>query len=279
MKQLSHESRALLAEVRRSEHLSQADKARIRSKLAQRIGAGLAVGTALTATAAAAEAAHGGALAGALAWLPAVSKVVGVIVITGAVGAGVAKVTRPDARTAPVPAEVVPRVNGSHRAQPAIAASVVTRAAAVAVTETGVGNVEPEASVPPLQRSKPLIPSPSKPVQREAAARTSGEVSARLDDTATDRLTDQVAAIRTARAAIREGDPRAALAILDREMPAGRATALAPEAALARVAAYCRLGQTEAARHAAEQFQRDYPQSPLTARLREPCAGASSPHP
>jgi outer membrane protein assembly factor BamD (BamD/ComL family) len=88
-----------------------------------------------------------------------------------------------------------------------------------------------------------------------------------------DHLSRQVTAIREARVAIRGGDARAALAALDRELPEGGAGALAPEAALARVAAYCRLGDIESARRVANRFAAQYPQSPLVVRMRESCAG------
>jgi hypothetical protein len=91
-----------------------------------------------------------------------------------------------------------------------------------------------------------------------------------------DRLSHQVAAIRAARIAIRNGDARGALAALERDLPEGQAGALAPEADLARVAAYCHLGDVVSARRIASRFVAQYPRSPLVVRMRESCAGVPS---
>jgi hypothetical protein len=273
VKDLSRESRALLAEVRQVEHLNATDKARIRGKLTHRIGAGLALGTALTASATVAEAAHAGALATVVAWLPAAAKVVSAVALTGAVGVGVVKVAHlgsPSAATS-VPAVV----GGVPSATPRAHGGLLPAPAAAAAVPADVGIPPSEQTTQPALRqqlsttkrlSVALPVASAAPVQGNEVPPATG-----------DHLVNQVAAIRVARAAIRQGDAHAALAALDREFPEGQAGALAPEAALARVAAYCRLGQVQVARHTVDLFSLQFPDSPLVARMRNSCAAEVGP--
>jgi len=270
MKDLSRESRALLAEVRRVEHLNPTDKARLHAKLTHRIGAGLALGTALTTSATIAEAARAGALATVVAWLPAAAKVVSVVALTGAVSVGVVKVAHigSPSVTAAVPvavsgaaASAVPRAQVSSLPAPAITTPLPADVSAPQRAQN-TEPVLPQTPVVPNKRplAAPLPGAPAAPVQGAEAPPSAG-----------DHLVNQVAAIRVARAAIRQGDARAAIAALDREFPEGQAGALAPEAALVRVVAYCRLGQVQAARHAVDRFSLQFPDSPLIARMRNSC--------
>lgn len=273
MKDLSRESRVLLAEVRRAEHLNPTDKARIRSKLTHRIGAGLALGTALTASATVAEAAHAGALATVVAWLPAAAKVVSVVALAGAVSVGVVKVAH---RGSPSVAASAPSVVGGVASQTPRAPMDSLPAHTVATP------APPDVSVPQSQeKTEPAWPQQVLTSRRSSVALPVAPVGLEqgnaVPSSAADRLVNQVAAIRVARGAIRQGDAHAALVALDREFPEGQAGALAPEAALARVAAYCRLGQVQAARHTVDRFSLQFPDSPLVARMRNSCVAEAGP--
>jgi len=269
MKDLSRESRALLAEVRRVEHLNPTDKARIHTQLTRRIGAGLALGTALTASATVAEAAHSGALAAVVAWLPAAAKLVSVVALTGAVSVGVVKVAHiasPSVTaSAPAAISVVPSAMPGAQVGLLPARAIATAAPVDITAAQSEQNAEPGLPQRLVVPNKRLSAAPP-PVAPAAPAQ-----GAEVPPLAGDHLVNQVAAIRRARAAIRQGDARAAIVALDREFPEGQAGALAPEAALARVGAYCRLGQVQAARHTVDRFSLQFPDSPLIARMRDSC--------
>ncbi|GEM_PF-1484965 len=277
MKELTRESRALLALARRSEHLTPAVKARIYHKLSQRLGAAAGVGGALTAAAAVAKATQVGAGTIAVAWLPVAAKVLGVVALTGAVSVGVVKVTRTS--TSKPPASVSVAAGSVAWPVNALAARQVPAASVTAQASGLPGSAVAAAATAPVAIS-PVSAKRSTSAalvteERRGAARSTDEHRMPVQREVPDGLASQVAAIRAARAALRDGNPRAALAVLDRTMPDGHPGALAPEAALARVAAYCRLGQGGAARRTAERFLSQNPTSPLASRLRESCVGIS----
>jgi hypothetical protein len=272
MNQLSRESRALLAAARHGELTSEADRVRIRGKLSRRLAAGLAMGTAVTASATAAEAAHSGVLAAVAAWLPGAAKVIGVVAVTGAVGVGVVQVARNSADSPKAPATAV-----SSSLQPRVARP----AAGVAAAAPAVDAPEPPAQVSKQQQESAAVVTPAiaaKPATRSAmppAPAAEAPVSADAPSLQGDSLGSQVSAIREARAAIRRGDPQAAMAAIDQQFPEGQASPLEPEATLARISALCRLGNAAAARRVAEQFLARFPESPLAERMRGSCAYVS----
>ena len=132
----------------------------------------------------------------------------------------------------------------------------------------------------PTEKSEPL--AQSAPVLQQLPA-ANGKPAARVAvtpvpaapapaDAPSDNLSSQVSAIREARAAMRRGEPQAAIAAIDRQFPEGQASTMEPEATLARVAALCRLGDVVTARRVADRFLARFPESPLGARLRGSCA-------
>ena len=271
MNQLSRESRALLAAARHGELTSEADRVRIRGKLSRRLAAGLAMGTAVTASATAAEAAHTGVLATVAAWLPGAVKVIGVVAVTGAVSVGVVQVVRTSADSPKAPATVV-----SSSLQPRLARPAAGAVAAVDAPETPsqVSGLQQEPA--PVVQQTPAITA--KPAMRGAlppAPVADAPVSDDVPNSPGDNLGSQVSAIREARAAIRRGDPQAAIAAIDQQFPEGQASPLEPEATLARISALCRLGNAAAARRVAEQFLARFPESPLAERMRGSCAYVS----
>jgi hypothetical protein len=85
-------------------------------------------------------------------------------------------------------------------------------------------------------------------------------------------LARELEQVRAADAAIRAGDGDAALAAADAYLRAHPTGTFAPEARFHRIAALCLLGHKDAAREAAAAFERDYPSSPLRARVAALCA-------
>lgn len=84
-------------------------------------------------------------------------------------------------------------------------------------------------------------------------------------------LARQLAQVQAAADAVRAGDGAAALARADAYLKIHPTGTFAPEARLHRAAALCLLGQVDAARSAAAAFERDYPTSPLVARIAAVC--------
>ena len=269
MNELSRESRALLAAARHRDGLSTADKDRIRGKLTRRLGAGLALGSAVTASATVAEAAHTTVMATVASWLPAAAKVLGVVALAGGVTVGVVHVSHPTARTT---AAVAPAARNATpaRVEPAARTREVPRPALV--PDEPAQEVKPEVAQPPApvrEAASSAKREPRNPNTPLAAADSQPVNDAVAVD---DGLSNQVAAIREARAAIRRGDGRAALAAIDRGLPQGQSGPLEQEATLARVSALCLLGDVATARRTAEQFLARFPGSLLASRIRSSCA-------
>jgi pentatricopeptide repeat protein len=85
-----------------------------------------------------------------------------------------------------------------------------------------------------------------------------------------DELSQEVAAIRESRAAIRRGDAKAALDALDRANVA--AGPLDQEVQLAWISAYCLQGNVDKARSLAERLLQRSPDTLLASRVRNSCA-------
>jgi outer membrane protein assembly factor BamD (BamD/ComL family) len=89
-------------------------------------------------------------------------------------------------------------------------------------------------------------------------------------------LTSQIAAIREARLAIRQGNGAAALSALDGAFVQGQSGPLEQEATMARISALCLLGDRARARRTSEQFLSRYPESNLAGKIRSSCAFGDS---
>jgi hypothetical protein len=267
MNDLSRESRALIAAARPREGLRAADKHRIRGKITQRLGAGLALGSAVTASATVAEAAHTTFLGTVAAWLPGAAKVVSVVAIAGGVTVGAVHVAQ---RKAPTLAVVV---NAPRAEVPASHENTKSVPAAQPLSESPLALGEPEVS-PAVVREPPAAKREVRMVH--AASIVNEPVAPPEAKPVDDGLSSQVAAIREARAAIRRGDGASALAALDKGLPQGQGGPLEQEAILARVSALCLLGNVAAAKRAAEQFLARFPDSLLAPRVRNSCAFGAS---
>ncbi len=225
---LSPRSRAILEAARHGDDPSPADRARIRRSLALRIGAGLAAGGAASASASAA--ASGVATAGVL------GKAALAVAILALGGAGYYVAVRPES---PEPG---PSVVGA-QVQPTVLASA--QAAPALVTASAVATDAPPSSSPAVVASVPAAPAVSGP-----------------------DLEREVARLREAHEALRDGKPAEAMNLLDEEP----SEVLVEERAAMRVFALCRMGKREEARAEAEQFLQRWPRSPQAGRVKAACA-------
>src|SRR6185437_11501775 len=113
----------------------------------------------------------------------------------------------------------------------------------------------PVAASPPAH---PTEPAPAEPAGRPV-----------------DRLEAETRDLSEAHAALNEGDPARALALLDEQSTAYADGQLREERAAARVLALCKLGRADEARALAARFLAENPRSMLADRVRSACpAGA-----
>jgi hypothetical protein len=270
MNRLSRESQALLAATRHRDGLSAADKDRVRDKLNRRLGAGLALGSAVTASATVAEAAHTTFVATVAAWLPGAAKVFGLVAIASGVTVGAVRVSQHGAQESAITATAAPLKSIS---KPSLAREL-PQAAPMAQDDRLDRASEPATSSASI-RQLPAIKRDSH--VSIAASVTNEPAPPSVATSADDGLSSQIAAIREARAAIRRGDGRTALAALDQGLPPGQGGPLEQEAVFARVSAFCLLGDVSSAKRTADQFLARFPDSLLVPRLRNSCAyGASN---
>lgn len=276
MTTLGPDSRALVTAARRAatgqdEAMTPADKARIRRKLARQIGLGLASSTAVATTATVAKAAPASWYAGAVTLLPGATKLACAVALSMAVGATVVdvteRVTEPDVPRSP-PAHVITTTHAGARPE----AAVLPAPPGELAGPDARLNAEPRSdSEPPTARS----PRPSAQVRDPAVTDVeSPPLKAVVDDA----LIRQVSVIREARAAIRGGDPAAALRALDTLSSLGGGT-LEQEALLVRVTALCLEGDRAAARRVADELLARFPGSPHVPQLRTTCAFSPEPAP
>jgi len=226
---LSPRSRAILEAARHGDDPSPADRARIRRSLALRIGAGLAAGGAASASASAAGA-SGVATAGVL------GKAALAVAILALGGAGYYVAVRPES-PGPGPSAVGAQV------QPTALASA--QAAPALVTASAVATDAPPTTYSSVVASVPAAPAVSGP-----------------------DLEREVARLREAHVALRDGKPAEAMNLLDEEQP----DVLVEERAAMRVFALCRMGRREEARTEAALFLQRWPRSPQAGRVKAACA-------
>lgn len=89
-------------------------------------------------------------------------------------------------------------------------------------------------------------------------------------------LSEQVTLLKSARQALRAGDPGGALAILSRYASGANSVDMSAEATLLRVEALTGVGRQAEARHLAERFIRSNPDNPLVDRARALAGGSTS---
>ncbi|MBL9106180.1 MAG: hypothetical protein JNL82_34980 [Myxococcales bacterium] len=140
------------------------------------------------------------------------------------------------------------------------------RAAVEAAYQRVFAPSRPTRAAPPPTAARPV----SAPAQQPAPADMPREPAP--EGPPPGDLERQLAQVQAAADAARAGDGAAALARADAYLKIHPTGTFAPEARLHRAAALCLLGQVDAARRAAAEFERDYPTSPLVARIAAVCA-------
>lgn len=285
MTRLTREAQDIIGSGRREDGLAASDRARIRGKLARRLGAGLAAGALIQAGSATAEAARSTWFASLFTWSSAAGKVAVVSVVAAAAGAGFVSapklgldhhsstssssrllVARPNATRQAIPS-ALGRSPSADEIQPAKMdqrAQLSTNEGATAATrreqESPASRLNLATSVQAQQLRTAPIGAEAEPSPVPATPSAVG-----ID------LNQQVAALRHARAAIRQGDGTAALEAIDQGLPPGHFSPLDEESTLSRIMALCQLGRVAEARQYSESFLSRFPQSPLSGQVRNTC--------
>lgn len=285
MTRLTREAQDIVVSGRLGDGLTASDRERIRGKLARRLGAGLAAGALVHAGSAAAEAARSTWAASFFTWGSATGKVVSVAAIVMAAGAGyvgapslglVHREDPPSSLSRAAARVSAPRTTLNPPAERLAPESAELAAPESAAAAEAVRLISIEGATPAVERnggSSASSPSLADvPSPRPQTTGASEEPPA--NDARARRRTDlnhQIDALRQARAAIREGDGKTALGVIDQGLPQGQPSPLEEESSYSRILALCQLGRTAEARQQAEQFLTRFPQSLLSARVRTTC--------
>lgn len=128
-------------------------------------------------------------------------------------------------------------------------------------------NHESEIGVEPASPNVRL--SPTRGVTRPNESHPSSQVPPTL--LGEDPLEVEIRALRDAQQALRAGQGARVLNLLREQERAYPSGTLHEERAAAKILGLCQVGQADAARREAAQFERSWPKSPLLARLRRAC--------
>lgn len=236
MSRLSPEARAIVDASRGGFEPAEADRVRVRRSLAIRLGLAVAAGTAATSAGSTAAGSTLTAILGSTS-----GKVILALLVVASTGASYHLLAR--RRPAAAPAAALPAPVAS--VQPAVSSQRVEMASA------------PSASAP----------AASAPVERPATPQ-SAENLAPAPPTS-NGLEQEVARLRRAQEALRDGKPERAMS----ELQPSESDVLAEERAAMNVFTLCEMGKASEARAAAQSFLAKYPKSPQAPRVRATCAG------
>jgi len=285
MSKLSPEARALFDAVSDGDGPSDDDRARVRGKLAVRLGAGVAVGTAVGTTVASGSAVAGAKVGvfGGLAM-----KLLAVVAVAGGIGGATYAATRDDApallargglveRSASVGERVVRESAIDERTADASSPPAASVEPAPAAEKPADPEPPPHRRVGPAPTDAPPAAAPPSMVPAPASTTpTTVGVAPAAPGTASpaarDSLSEETALLGEAQAALRQGHGDAALHALDRHSERFRSGALREEGQATRILVLCQLGRVDEARAEAARFLRDAPRSPMAARVRASCA-------
>lgn len=302
MTDLRPDTRAFLARVRDADDPSPADVARIRARVAFRLGAGAAAigvasGVSAKASAAASGASGGAAIAsGAGAGAAAVTSGAGAfatkIALAVALSAGVAVAVDHEVRStappaallaSPLPSRSPPRAVASAPLAPSgpsleqRASAEFDAAAPAPSSEAGMATSSPAAPhaaamSPPASQLAP--PTPSNPAPSHALAAPSSVTPARPG--AEDGLAMEAMLLRDAQRALADGNAGLALVRLDAHAQRFPAGALEEDRAAMRVHVLCMLGRVTEARVAAGTFLATHRGSAHAPRVANACVDAAA---
>jgi len=238
MNRLSPEAQRLFQLARNADEPEALEVNRVSRALAHRLatGGGLATGTALLSHSAPAGASLG------------VTKVVAAFVVAGALST--AGFFAMHSRKQPVTNSASTR-----HASPVL--SVQTPVASSALL------AEPLASA--SSASSPMGTGRSIP------SRVGTRASSAALEESPDQLQAETAALHQAQAALRSGGAPLALRLLNEQDASYRSGLLQQERSAARVLALCQSGSAAAARAESARFEKRWPNSPLTSRVRSAC--------
>jgi hypothetical protein len=264
MNDLLPEDAALLDLARDGHDPTRSDRARVRAALLAKLGVGTGLATAAsTSTAAISATGTVGHTASSAATAGFAAKVLGVVAFVAVVGGAGALAYRATQR-------------------PNTASSALPLAPAVRPSEPSTPPPAPleSAPVPPARSAPREKVRPNAAPVGAAAATTRVETS--LDPSSPDALPSlnpttleaETRLVRAGMAALRGGDPAAALDLFDQHARSYPNGALAEERAAERITALCDLNRVDEANRAAAAFVREHSSSPLVARVGAGCAGA-----
>ena len=296
MNGLDPESRALLSAAAGCHEPTESDRNRVRRRLAVRLGVAAGLGTlasvatktgsamAATAGSATAEATAFGTLLGS-AKLFAISKIVGVALVTSAVSYGGYRVVAAHGAPQVQGAPAMKMHGGDKAGLPRAAATRAQASAAVASEELALpalaASVNTELPAPGISKMRNVeraVADTSAGLQQRAQAETQTDREATaLPPVATfpsdvPGLSAEARGLALAQSALREGRPEQALAILDQQKSQFANGSLDEERAAARVLALCKMGQIQASKTAAAEFLRKSPHSVLAERVASACS-------
>jgi hypothetical protein len=271
---LNARARAFLRSVQHADDPTRADYERVHAGLEAKIAAGVAASAvALSAGKTATAGVVGSAAPAKLAATGAVTALAGkigaAVVIVGVVAGGTAAVVRH-----------ANRVDGATRLPgPTATAAAVTRDEVRATTSATSASSLPPPGAAPAEAPRPTPKPPAVKASVAIAAPVPpipGATAAVLSTADTPSPLDgEVTLLRGARAALRGGDARRALAMLDEHESRFPGGALAEECDAERIYALCALGRAEEARALAARFVAERPASPHAAAVRASCGFAA----
>lgn len=238
MSDLGPEARAILDAAQGGDDPTDADRRRVHSSIARRVG----VGAAILGTTATTSATAGGAtiVAGVTSMTKVVLLVVGLV---GAVGGG---------------AYVVHRVTAPK------STTVATTKPTPVIAPAPIPMPDPTPMPAPMETVAAPTPTPTPTVAPAPIA------IAAASETKKSSFDDELALMQKAQAALGAGNPQGALALLDegaKRFPNG---ALSEERVGMRVLALCEIGRSDA-RAQAETFLAAHPSAPMAEHIRSAC--------
>jgi hypothetical protein len=271
---LSPRARSFLESVRNDDDPTSADFERVAARLEAALAASIAAGIGMTAAKAGAATSQAAAPAtsAVTTWAGGalVTKVGAAVAVAGLLAGGGAAIGTYVHR-----AEhqiVATRTNALPPARGAAALAQTPMSAAAASEDARILEAPmemPVASASPRRADAPIAP----PKQRAVTGRT--RVVATPAEDRPSPLDAEIAMIRAAHVARRDGNPAGALALLrdhDARFPTG---ALSEDSAAERIYALCALGRIDDAHELAVQFITAHPASPHAAAIRASCGLAA----
>ncbi|HEY1536127.1 MAG TPA: hypothetical protein VGF76_19035 [Polyangiaceae bacterium] len=267
MSDLSPETNQLLELARDAGTLSATRRTQIKASLLTQIAAG---GLAMQVGASSVG-------LGKAAWFSGpISKLVSAVALVSVAGAGVYAGVRAKASQAP-PTQV------ASPASPHAPLARVSHASPSTTSEPAPELAAPEPAAPeapepaaPELAVSAAVPSPvanGKAAGASARPATTNAPAAPTSATANpDTLADETRLLRDADQALRAGNARRALSLLDEHAASYPHGALAPERNAERMVARCQLGEVDT--NHAQAYLAAHPSSAFTARIRDACAAA-----